>query len=316
MSTPTDYPIHPLAQVFPELPPKDYIALVASIRDIGLLKPITLLDGHILDGRHRHMACHDCDVEPRYVELEGGIPAAKFVVAENIIRRHMTTAQLAVAAARIESLPSGQPAANKCANLHTTAVSKKEAAEAFGVSERSVATARAVIKTADAEVVDAMTAGTVSLNDAAKVATLPKRAQKKAVAKVQKGEAKSLSKAVDQMNLESAASKPKPKKATKSAEGKERDQRNHGYLKANGWLVCLFNQGHLLPNGVDLDAIMLADDNLFTRDPKAKPAPHGKGVVLFDSTTQAILACDYLIDQLTTMRAALAEREANSEERK
>jgi hypothetical protein len=45
--------IHPLAEIMPDLPQKDYQELLADIRTNGLLDPITLFEGKVLDGRNR-----------------------------------------------------------------------------------------------------------------------------------------------------------------------------------------------------------------------------------------------------------------------
>ena len=54
------YRTHPLADLFPAMPPAEYDALLDSIRANGQREPITLhRDGRILDGRHRERACEE-----------------------------------------------------------------------------------------------------------------------------------------------------------------------------------------------------------------------------------------------------------------
>jgi hypothetical protein len=95
---------HPAADVFS---PMDRLSpgfgdLVADIKDNGLVEPITLHEGRILDGRGRYLACREAGVEPRFEEWEGASPIA-FVLSRNLHRRHLTDDQRAALAA--DALP-------------------------------------------------------------------------------------------------------------------------------------------------------------------------------------------------------------------
>jgi hypothetical protein len=86
MQTPTDQPAsppaqlehHPAAALFPLLPidSPEFGELVADIGEHGLLQPIVLHEGKILDGRNRYRACQHAGVEPRFVEWRGESPTA------------------------------------------------------------------------------------------------------------------------------------------------------------------------------------------------------------------------------------------------
>jgi len=87
--------IHPFADLFPMLGEDDLSALAESIRDEGLLTPLTLSpDGTLLDGRNRLAACERAGVDPVFEVYEGD-PFA-FVVASNINRRHLSAGQQAM----------------------------------------------------------------------------------------------------------------------------------------------------------------------------------------------------------------------------
>ena len=47
-------PISDLARIFPEMTPEDFARLVYNIREDGLMDPITVWRGQVIDGRHRY----------------------------------------------------------------------------------------------------------------------------------------------------------------------------------------------------------------------------------------------------------------------
>ena len=84
-----DMPFHPLADLFP-LPSEDELrALADDIADHGLREPIVTLEGQILDGRCRYLACKMAGVEPRFATHDGDEPIA-YVFSRNFHRRHLT----------------------------------------------------------------------------------------------------------------------------------------------------------------------------------------------------------------------------------
>ena len=84
--------------MFPELPDWELRALADDIKEKGLLHPIVLYKGKILDGRNRHKACKLAGVKPRFAEWKGKGSPLEWVVSENLIRRHLTSSQRAVLA--------------------------------------------------------------------------------------------------------------------------------------------------------------------------------------------------------------------------
>ena len=88
------YATHRYADYVPVADDKDQYALRQSVAEIGLLEPIVLFQGAILDGRHRYKACQVMGVEPRFIEFEGDEEQAlQFVLAKNVARRQLTTIQ-------------------------------------------------------------------------------------------------------------------------------------------------------------------------------------------------------------------------------
>jgi hypothetical protein len=101
-----DYPVHPLAQLFPPLSPDEFKKLKNDIAAHGQQEPITLSqDGtFLLDGRHRLRACKELGVQPRierFSHIAGPTrptTEADFIWSKNLVRRHLTADQRAAIA--------------------------------------------------------------------------------------------------------------------------------------------------------------------------------------------------------------------------
>ena len=127
---------HPLAEMLPLVQGAEFERLVADVAEQGLLNPIMLYQGQILDGRNRERACWTAGVEPRYVEFEGKDPAA-FVLSQNLARRHLGPSERAMVAARMANLKWGQRS-----DRVEGQICLSRAAQLLGVSPRSVKSAR------------------------------------------------------------------------------------------------------------------------------------------------------------------------------
>jgi ParB-like nuclease domain len=89
-----DLKFHPFADLVPSMRDSEYEDLKADIKANGLLMPIVLFEGKVLDGRHRLRACRAVDVEPRFTEGTDWIgDPAGFVLSANLHRRHLTAEQ-------------------------------------------------------------------------------------------------------------------------------------------------------------------------------------------------------------------------------
>jgi N6-adenosine-specific RNA methylase IME4/ParB-like chromosome segregation protein Spo0J len=92
--------IHPAADAFPMLDKMRLEQLADDIRAHGLLEPITLLDGAILDGRNRHEACLIAGVPPRFEDYTGSTPYS-WVASKNSQRRDLTEGERAEAGLKL-----------------------------------------------------------------------------------------------------------------------------------------------------------------------------------------------------------------------
>src|SRR2546430_816897 len=80
---------HHLAELYPLLEGAELEAFGADIRAKGLLDPVTIFEGPVLDGRPRFFACTRAGIEVRPVEYPAGDPLG-FVLSRNHHRRHLT----------------------------------------------------------------------------------------------------------------------------------------------------------------------------------------------------------------------------------
>ncbi len=186
---------HPLAELFPLISGADFEALCADIRANGLRQKIVLHEGMILDGRNRLRACKAVGAKADFERFKGGDPLA-FVLSLNLARRHLNETQRAVVAARLANMGVGRPAADNPANLQN--ISRGRAADLLHVSERSVASAAAVMKTGVAELQRAAEQGVISVSQAAVAAMMPAHVQAAIVARAEAGDANAARTAIKQ----------------------------------------------------------------------------------------------------------------------
>lgn len=163
------YKFHPYADLFPLMEGDEFDELVADIKANGLRDLIiTTENGLILDGRNRYRACLVAKVDAQFGTREDDGKLLEFVISKNMRRRHLTTSQRSMIAAKLSEMGKGQICPN---------------AEMLKVSERQVKVARRIRKTGAKSLIKAVEKGDVSVTAAAKVAELPKAQQRKLVEK-------------------------------------------------------------------------------------------------------------------------------------
>jgi N6-adenosine-specific RNA methylase IME4 len=156
---------HPLAELFPMMNESEFASLRSDMRVHGYDadSPVILFDGKILDGRNRHEAALAEGLAPVYRDYTGDQPL-EYVLRCNLKRRHLTESQRAIVAGRIANMSAGRPS-NNSANLQSYPVSQAAAAEMMGVSTRTVASAKAVERTAP-ELLEKIASGEMSVHEA------------------------------------------------------------------------------------------------------------------------------------------------------
>jgi DNA methylase len=176
----TSLPDHPLATIFPLMAGAELDTLAADIHQHGLREPITLLDGKILDGRNRHLACLKAGVEAYFENFEGNDPLG-FVLSRNLHRRHLDESQRAMVAAKIANLPAHRPN-KKSVNLLTSQISQAQAAGMLKVSTRSVGYAAEVQNKGVPELAKMVEAGALKVSAAGAIARQSESEQRRLVA--------------------------------------------------------------------------------------------------------------------------------------
>ena len=178
MSTKTEMKFHPLCTLFPLLPEDELQKLGDDIKAKGQKNDILTLNGEIVDGRNRFLACERVGVKPRFHEISKKDKSpAELVESLNLVRRHLTTSQRASIAAELVTSTEGRP---KKTSLKKP-VTVSDAAKLLNVSKSSVKVAKEIKAKGTDEVRKAVKDGKVKLANAAKVVRLPKKEQSKAL---------------------------------------------------------------------------------------------------------------------------------------
>lgn len=113
-----NFQIHPLAKKFPLMKGAAFDDLVVSIEQRGLLEPIVMLNGQVVDGRNRLRACIQANVEPKFSEYSHiGIPVEEFIWTVNVDRRHLTDDQKAAASMAWEEFEQARAKQRQIAGL-------------------------------------------------------------------------------------------------------------------------------------------------------------------------------------------------------
>lgn len=139
--------VHEATGVFPMMDDEGLGRLADDIRANGLIEPIAVHDGKVLDGRARLAACGTAGVEPRFMDAPiGGMRPIEFVLARNLRRRHLTKVQLALLA--FDLRPHYQAAAIERQKAGRAGLSEEQerdrgqtvekVAELVGVGEKTV----------------------------------------------------------------------------------------------------------------------------------------------------------------------------------
>lgn len=165
-----EYDFHEIANAFPYISGDAYATLKEDIRANGIIEPIHIFEGKIIDGRNRYRVAKELgltDIPTR--EYDGDNPVA-FVQSMNLHRRQLTPSQKAAAAAFLAEFKQGQ---------HDEEYETQDAiAKKLGISRRMVVEAVSLKKKADSELIERVKAGDISLHNATAIARMNSEDQK------------------------------------------------------------------------------------------------------------------------------------------
>jgi len=170
MNTP-DLKFHPVAEIFPMIEGVEFDKMVEDIARNGVITPIGLYEGKILDGRNRYLAAKKAGVKCPTQEWSGDDPVA-YVLSLNLHRRQLTESQRASVAAKIANLELGDnqhKRQGRSIDRPSATVSQQQAAKLMSVGEASVRRAKRVLTHGSPELVKAVESGQVSVFHAAKM---------------------------------------------------------------------------------------------------------------------------------------------------
>ena len=173
---------HPLAQLFPPISQEEVAELGRDIALHGQLEPIVLYQGKILDGVNRYKACRLMNREPWTIEFNPERvkrTPEEYVIAANVMRRHLTAAQRACLAADLAEEIEKEWAAGRDGGFRLPVDGTEgreaggrprssalpEAAQMMGVSRAAAYEARQV-KTTNPEIFQRVKAGSQTLKGA------------------------------------------------------------------------------------------------------------------------------------------------------
>ena len=208
VGTACGYTRHPLSARFSTITERQLTRLAASIQAVGQLDDVILLNGQVLDGWGRVLACERIGFTPRFRVLENDTTDVNVVLARNVTRRVMSDSMRALSVVDMyfdkngasqaisEEIGKGSSAAPS-SRTHWTEftawrLTKQQLADLADVSVRLMQDTLRLRQSGAAEVVDAVRSGQIPLETAIELSRQPKHFQAECLTKalVDRDEAK------------------------------------------------------------------------------------------------------------------------------
>lgn len=138
--------------------------LKADIQANGQREHIIVWHGLLVDGRNRLRACEELGIEPEIGELLEETDPVQYALSQNLHRRHLTTAQRSIVAAKLATLKHGQHSDDT-----SNDVSQDDAAKLLTVSVKSLQRAKHVLENGSTQLAAAVESGDVPVSLAEKL---------------------------------------------------------------------------------------------------------------------------------------------------
>jgi ParB-like chromosome segregation protein Spo0J len=173
---------HEIAQCYPPLSDEEFQKLKAHIAANGLLNPLVLYEGKILDGTQRARACAELGIEPRYITAEIENPF-NYVIGQNERRRQLSKRQLTAVAEEMANLKHGS---NRYAIkvegcMQPSTFTRDDIAAKFGLGRATLGYLRFARTHGIEELLLAVKSDKLAVRAAYEIAHLPKDEQPKAL---------------------------------------------------------------------------------------------------------------------------------------
>lgn len=203
--------IDPLADI-------EYAALERSLRQEGCRDALVLWNDILIDGHNRYAICRKLDIPFKTVQntsFSSIEDVQLWVIENNLARRSVSDFQRGVLALRKKDIVAARSAQragepDKAEDIGDDAAgppwnTREDVAKAARVSSNTISQIERIQRAATPQLVEAVRTGTISINAAANVASLPEEQQRAAVA----GGRKELQQAARQVREQKAAARPK-----------------------------------------------------------------------------------------------------------
>lgn len=164
----TEMEAHELANLLPMMTDETYAGFLDSVRAYGILEPIIILEGKILDGRNRYKACVELGI-PCPTNHVTDVSPNDIVTMLNINRRHLNPSQIALfyqgVMERQERLAKQRQSLK--VNLPEVGQASDIVAKAAGVSGKTMRDAKVVKQQGTKEEVEAVVQGIAAVSSTA-----------------------------------------------------------------------------------------------------------------------------------------------------
>lgn len=164
-----------------DLPAEEFEELKQTIRALGVLDPIVLYEGQVLDGWQRARAARELGLEVRTSIFNGSYEDAVDYAMAKHTRRSMTAGARVQLAIRLRSQDLAAPGRPEKGVTETGFLTTQSLAEAAGVSAATVSRVKRVERNAIPAVREALGSGKLEVAPADRIAALPKHAQEAAL---------------------------------------------------------------------------------------------------------------------------------------